>query len=109
MKKTKKKVIGQLTKLINNLIDKINFFFHNKLLIKAYMLKSVQHNDFDLYSKLSSFKIRKPDLKLILRITDDNGRLYSKLSRKPETRSAFTENCLDYILRFNIEKFKLKI
>lgn len=62
---------------------------------KAYILKPVQHNDFDLYSKLSSFKSRKPDLKLILRITDDNGRLYSKLSKKPETRGGFTENCLE--------------
>ena len=40
-------------------------------------------------------KSRKPTLKTILRITDDNGRLYSRLSKNRETRASFIEHTLE--------------
>lgn len=64
---------------------------------EEYIIKSVQHNDLELYSRLNSIKSKQPSLKLILRITDDNGRLYSKLSKSFDTRSSFVTNVIDYI------------
>jgi hypothetical protein len=50
----------------------------------------------ELYGKLQGFKAKKPGLKIILRITDDNGRVFSKLSKKADTRANFVENTLEY-------------
>ena len=74
---------------------------------EEYIIKTVQHNDLDLFAKLASFKARKPDLKLILRIGDDNGRLYSKLSKKTETRSNFIKNTLDFIREHNFDGIEI--
>jgi chitinase len=62
-----------------------------------YQIKTTQHNDIELIDKLNSFKETKPQLKTILRVTDDNGRLFSKLSRRPETRSNFIKNLIQFI------------
>jgi hypothetical protein len=74
---------------------------------EEYIIKTVQHNDLDLFAKLASFKARKPDLKLILRIGDDNGRLYSKLSKKTETRSNFIKNTLAFIKEHNFDGIEI--
>ena len=74
---------------------------------EEYIIKTVQHNDLDLFAKLASFKARKPDLKLILRIGDDNGRLYSKLSKKTETRSNFIKNALAFIKEHNFDGIEI--
>ena len=49
----------------------------------------------DLFIKLQMFKSRNPKLKTILKIGDDNGRLYSKLSKRSDTRSIFIENTIE--------------
>jgi len=72
-----------------------------------YIIKTVQHNDLDLFAKLASFKARKSNLKLILRIGDDNGRLYSKLSKKADTRSNFIKNTLDFIKEHNFDGIEI--
>jgi hypothetical protein len=48
-----------------------------------------------LYDQLNRLKKEQPDLKTILRITDDNGILFSKLSRKSDTRSMFVKNTIE--------------
>jgi chitinase len=46
---------------------------------------------------LQKLKAKKPSLKIILRISDDNGRIFSKLSKQPDTIASFIENTLEYI------------
>lgn len=56
---------------------------------------------------MNLLKNRKSNLKTILRITDDNGRLYSRLSKKKDTRASFIQNTLEY--EFFFVKFILII
>lgn len=75
----------------------------NSMISDEFKLHHIQHNDQDLYAKLVSFKEKKSSLKIILRITDDNGRLFSKLSKKQESRRNFVKNTLDYANEFEFD------
>lgn len=49
----------------------------------------------ELYGKLQTLKSKRPSLKLILRITDDNGRTYSQLAKKAQSRASFIKNTVE--------------
>lgn len=73
-------------------------------MVEEYVIKPVQHNDAALFSKLNAIKLKDPDVKLILKIIDNNGELFSKLSASFDTRLNFVSNVIDYIQgidRFN--------
>ncbi|CAF0742069.1 unnamed protein product [Brachionus calyciflorus] len=64
---------------------------------EEYEIQAVQHNEAELYAKLRVIKAKNPSVKLILRITDESGRSYSKLSKSFDTRLSFVRNALEYI------------
>lgn len=64
---------------------------------EEFEIQAVQHNEMDLYNRLRALKKQNPSLKLILRITDENGRIYSKLSKSFDTRLNFCQNLLEYL------------
>ncbi|RNA25667.1 acidic mammalian chitinase-like [Brachionus plicatilis] len=64
---------------------------------EEFEIQAVQHNEMDLYYKLRALKKQNPSLKLILRVTDENGRVYSKLSKSFDTRLNFCQNLLEYV------------
>ena len=74
---------------------------------EEYIIKTVQHNDLNLFAQLASFKARKPELKLILRIGDENGRIFSKLSKNAEARSKFVTHTIDFIKEHNFDGVEL--
>lgn len=64
---------------------------------EEFEIQAVQHNEMDLYNKLKALKKQNPSLKLVLRVTDENGRIYSKLSKSFDTRLNFCQNLLEYL------------
>jgi chitinase len=50
----------------------------------------------ELFGKLKSLKARKPNLKTLLRITDD-GRVLTRIAKNAASRANFIKNILEYI------------
>jgi hypothetical protein len=60
-----------------------------------FVIRGIQHNEKELYAKLKILKAKNPELKLILKITDDGGIVFSKLSKSFDTRANLVENVLE--------------